>query len=315
VYRVSHSIPFVTVPLLIAFAVAGYLAGNRHASASSGPAFGKSARFASVGTTQLEYPAGWQQQTATTGVPGLPLASSLLLTPVDGASQAGLLVGELAGGGPSPLPSSFLSLLHDAPRTEVLDVPGGQIYAYSGLYISGFAKTLEVFVIPNLSGQQDTAFACYAGSTAPMLKQCEQIVASFSLIGQPQYDLSPDASYARTLGTLLHALQRERTALRARLGQRLMPAAAGVLASTLATHFQAAAKTLRDVEAPPLASVAASALAGAEAHAGDAYSSLAQAIKLESNSQYVAALDEIQRAEAGVNSALESFALLGYKLG
>jgi hypothetical protein len=304
----------MAVLLLLAFAIAGYLAGNRHASAISGPAFGKSAHFASVGTTQLEYPASWQQRTATAGVPGLPLASPLLLTPVGSASGAGLLVGELAGGGPSPLPASFLSLLREAPRTEVLDVPGGQIFAYSGLDISGYGRTLELFVIPNLSGQQDTTFACYAGSAGSLLKQCEQIVASFSLIGQPQYDLTPDTGFAHTLGRMLDALQRDRSALRARLGQRLVPAAAGVLASTLAAHFEAAARALRDMEAPPLASAAVSALAAAALHAGDTYSSLAQAIKLESNPRYVAALDGIRGAEAGVNSALESFALLGYKL-
>ena len=211
--------PFLAVLLLVAVAIVGYLAGYRHVPSSSGASFGKSARFASVGTAQLEYPPSWLQSSSTAGLPGLALADRLLLTPAgNAAAQAGLLVGELAADGSEPAPRKLPLAVGRAPRTEVLDVPGGQLYAYSNLDGPGLDRTLELFVIPNLSGQQNTLLACYSRSSASLLRQCEQIVSSFSLIGQPQYDLTPDAGYAHTLGTVLDALQRERSALRARLG-------------------------------------------------------------------------------------------------
>jgi hypothetical protein len=305
-------VPPVVVPVLVVVAIVGYLMGIHRASgvpaasSSAGPA--QETRIASGSSVLLEYPTGWQPAGAPTAIPGLSIAQPLLLAPGGHADHAGLLSGQLPAGGSSPLPASFLVLVRGIPHTEVVTLDNLQAYSYSGL--SGYDRTLDVYVIPTV-GQSPTALVCYAASGfSKYLQQCEQIVAKVTLVGQTSYDLSPSAAYAAQLSGLIAGLERERQSLRRQM--HLQPAAGGTLATTLAARFAAAAASLAALEPPQPASAAQAALATALIGVGDAYTALAGTAAAEGPAGYAVAEGKIQEAEAGVNTALESFALLGY---
>jgi hypothetical protein len=69
---------------------------------------------------------------------------------------------------------------------------------------------------------------------------------------------------------------------------------------------------LGTLEPPLAAGPAQAALAGAMSRARDTYRALAAAATAESLASYDAARGQVDAAEAGVDAALESFALLGY---
>ncbi len=307
-----RTLPPVVVPVLVVVAIAGYLIGIHRASGPpSAPSAGGSAqetRIASGSSVLLEYPSGWQPAGAAAAIPGLPIAQPLLLAPAGRSDRAGLLSGQLPAGGSSPLPASFLTLIRGTPHTEVVTLDNLQAYSYSGL--SGYGRTLDVYVIPTV-GQSPTALVCYAANGfSSYLQQCAQIVAKVTLVGQTSYDLSPDAAYATQLSGLIAGLEKERQALRRQMHQQA--AAVGTLAKTLAARFAGAAATLAAFEAPQSASAAQAALATALIGADDAYTALADAAAAEGPAGYAAAEVKIREAEAGVDTALESFALLGY---
>jgi hypothetical protein len=90
------------------------------------------------------------------------------------------------------------------------------------------------------------------------------------------------------------------------------PAATARLATALAGQFATAAASLAALEPPPAAGPAQAALAASILQARDTYRTLAAAGTAESVASYDAARGQVDAAEAGVDAALESFALLGY---
>ncbi len=307
-----RSLPPVVVPVLVVVAIAGYLLGIHRASgappASSGDASAQETQITSGSGVLLEYPGGWKPVGSPAAIPGLPIAQPLLLAPGGRSDRAGLLSGQLPAGGTSPLPASFLTLIRGIPHTEVVTLDSLQAYSYSGL--SGYGRTLDVYVIPTV-GQSPTALVCYAANGfSSYLQQCAQIVAKVTLVGQSSYDLSPDAAYATQLSGLIAGLEKERQALRRKM--HLQPDAVSTLAKTLAARFAGAAATLTALEPPQPAGAAQAALATALIGAGDAYTALADVAVAEGPAGYPGAEGKVQEAETGVDQALESFALLGY---
>ena len=311
-YRRSRSISLMALPLLLVVAIAGYLAGHRRVSQPPAAAPVDTTRLASGADVLLEYPSSWQRTTAAPAIPGLALSRELTLSPGGAPDRAGLISGQLAGGEPSPLPASFVHLLHAVPETQLLDFVGGQAYRYSGLTVPGFTPALDLYVVPN-PGNGPTAIGCYAAKGASaILAECEQIVAKLTLVGQSQFDLTPDAVYAHKLGAIVRSLDSERLALRRRMRAGADPKAVGALAKTLAVKLEAAAAGLSPLE-PPLAAGAAQAVLASSILADrSAYLALASAGAHEDLAAYDVALGRIEHADAEVDSALENFALLGY---
>jgi hypothetical protein len=308
----TRSLPAFVAPLLLAFAVLGYLVGYRHAPTVSKAASGETTLILSEASVLLEYPSDWRRVASAPAVPGLAITHPVALAPGGNAARAGLLSGQLPAGEAGPLPARFVSPLRGLPRTDVLDFLGGQAYRYSMLRIPGYDRVLNLFVIPN-PGSGSTALACYAAKPfASELQKCEQIVAKLTLVGQSQYDLNPDARYAQGLSTLIGALDRERLLLRREMRQRGTPAAVGSLAGTLAERLAGTARSLSALEQPLAAGAAQAALVGSILEARDTYSALAGAATSESLDAYNLALGKVDRAEAGVDTALTGFALLGY---
>jgi hypothetical protein len=311
VYGSIRSLPAVVVPLFVAVAICGYLVGNRGAPATPRVASGETTRIVSGAGVLLEYPSSWQPAAGAAVVPGLMIAHPLLLAPGGDSTRAGLLSGQLPGE-PSLLPRSFLALMRGIPHTEVANLLNVQAYNYSHMSISGYDRTLDIYVIPT-PGNSPTALACYASKgSLTYLSQCEQIVAKLTLVGQSASDLTPNTGYAGRLGGLIRMLNSERLTLRGEMRRGSTPAVAARLATALAGQFATAAASLAALEPPLAAGPAQAALAASILHGREAYRTLAAAGTAESVASYDAARGQVDAAEAGVNTALENFALLGY---
>lgn len=322
VYRSRHILPPVVIPILVVVAIAGYILGIHRAPAASvvAPAAGSGSasvgasgegtRIASGAGILLEYPMSWQPAGSAPAIPGLTLTHTLALAPGGDSAHAGVLSGQLPAGEPAPLPAAFVALVHGIPHTEVVSLLNTQAYRYRGL--TGYDRTLDLYVIPN-PGNGPTALVCYASKELSAdLAQCEQIVAKLTLVGQSPEDLSPDAGYARQLATLIGTLDGERLPVRREMSLGKGPAAVHSLATAMAARLATTAASLVLLEPPLPAGAAQAALAAALLQARAAYTGLAAAAAGGNPVDYEPAELRVEQAEAGVNGALEGFALIGY---
>jgi hypothetical protein len=304
-----RSLPRVVIPVLLVVAIVGYLLGI-HRAAAPPKTSREPPRIASKASVLLEYPPNWQTASSAPTVPGFSIASPLLLAPAGKTATAGLLSGQLPPGGPSPLPASFLALLRVVPRVEVLNLMHVQAYRYSGL--NGYERTLDVYVIPTAGGGPIT-LVCYAATgSVSVLNECEQIVATATVVGQASYPLTPNATYASQLSGLIETLNRERVRLRRQLSATTAPSSVHSIATTLGNRFANAGASLTAIAAPQAANAAQGALANALMTAHAAYTRLATAAASGDPAGYDAADQHVSAAETIVNAALQNFALLGY---
>lgn len=305
----KRGLPTAVIPVLVAVAILGYVAGH---SRSQGPSSEK-LRTARTANAVIDYPAGWRPVAGAPGIPGLAIVRPMVLAPEGDAAHAGLLVGSLPRGELSPLPGRFVSSLRRLPDTAVVNLLEIQAYKYEHVSVPGFDKTLTIFVIPNPGGDP-TALACYAPSVASVeMRTCEQTVATVTLVGQSQtYELTPEPSYARKISASISSLDRLRAELKRELRPQVSAAAVQQLASRLAGGFSHAAASLSALEPAFAAGQAQAALSGSILQARDAYGALAAAAGEESASGYAAARRRITEAESDVDWALENYALLGY---
>lgn len=298
---------------LVLVAVCGYLAGSRHVTST--PAredLGGRARLVSSAGLLLEYPVEWEQAAHPATIPGLSLTGGIGLVP-RGSSGAGLLVGQLPAGEPSPLPAAFLAQLGATPRTEVVNLLSAQAYRYAGLQVHGGPGSLDLYVVPSASGGAPRALACYAPQRlAAAAQQCERIVSSLSLVGSAPPSITPEPGYAARLAPLISSLDAARVRERAQMSASSSAAAVAAPARALAGGFGAASSAVSALEAPAAAAAAQAALARALGAAGSAYSRLATAATTESLGEYDSARQQVSEAETGVDEALRSFTLLGY---
>ena len=306
----ARGLPGAVVPLLIAVAVLGYVAGDSGVRGGSGEEHARTAKAANV---LIEYPQGWRSAPNTHPIPGLALARAQLLAPHGDVSAAGLLVGALPAREPGPLPGSFLERVRRQPQTTVVELVELQAYRYTQLSVRGFAPALTIFVIPDPGGQS-TALACYAPSArSPEMIACEQTVASATIAGQPQaYQLTPEPAYASAISAAITTLDRLRGELKRELGPQASAASAEALARRLAAGYAAAGATLARLEANFASQRAQAALASAMASTRGGYHALAAAAAQRSASGYAAAQTRVARGERAVDRALENFVLLGY---
>lgn len=312
VYAEPLRIPRLVLALLAATAVLGYLLGVRHVSSPSTATFGRGGGVASNADLLLEYPAGWAPASGAPVIPGLAIARAQLLAPTGRGGQAGLISGTLsAAGEPGVLPASFLSGLARSPRTQIVDLIDGQAYRYSGLGMAG-AKSLELYVLPSGAGAP-AVLACYATAALSVyLRECEQIVARLTLVGQAGANLNPDPVYGERLAAVVAALGRSRYSLRRKMARDASPAALASVARSLSQRFSTAAAALTSLQPPAVAGMAQAALLGATLRARDGYRALAQAAASQSLASYEAAREGVRGDELALERSLADFALLGY---
>ena len=263
----------------------------------------------------LTYPPAWRPAVGAADIPGLAIAHPVVVSPGGDAVAAGLVVGLLAGGEPTPLPRRFVARLRALPDPEVVGLPETQVYRYSRLSVPGFERTLTLYTIPNLEGSP-TVVVCYASSaSAASMRTCEQIVATLKLEGETRsYILTPDPEYAHQVSTLLGQVKAQRAALGREIHSLIARSAAqGGLARRLAAGLATAVASLSALQPPFVVSQAHIKLLESLAHARDAYTALAAAANAASPSRFLAARARVFRAEAGIGAALQSFVLLGYR--
>jgi hypothetical protein len=307
-YLTARQLPVFVAPLLALAVIAGFLAGNHRAQ----PAPKEQSLLAHQAGIALEYPSGWRPAAGAPPIPGLAIAHPLLLAPGGNAARAGLLSGQLPAGEAAPLPAAFVALMPELPRTEVVSFLDVRAYKYTRLRLPAYGPTLELYVIPGAASNA-TAIACYASPGAvSYLRQCEQIVATLTPVGHPAYDLKPSARYSSRLGAVIGEMDGERLIIRRQMGVLRTPRAVAGLATTLADRFATAAAAIRALHPPPPAAAAQTALVASVERAGESYRELATAASGPAAAA-AAAQAHVGSAEAGVDGALATFALLGYK--
>jgi hypothetical protein len=316
VYHPRRSVPAAIVPVLVAVAVLGYVAG--HSGGKSEPSDHR-ARTAKSANVLVEYPLGWapavRGASSARGapIPGLTLAHARLLGPHGDATAAGLYVGSLAPSESGPLPASFLERVRRQPRTTIVELVELQAYRYTELSVRGFSRVLSVFMVPD-PGAQSTVLACYAPSAqSRYMRECEQTVASVAIVGQPQtYALTPEAGYAQAISTAIAKLDKLRVALTRELQPQTSATDAERLARRLAAGYAAAGAALGKLEPGFATQRAQATLTSAIDEARLGYKSLASAAAQRSASAYATAQTRIAAGETDVDRALEDFVLLGY---
>jgi len=295
--------------VLVLAALVGYVAGRRHPHAPPR----EPVLTASIGGVLLNAPPQWRVSSAPE-IPGFAVRHAVALAPAGNPSQAGLLAGTLPLAQGTPLPSQLLARLSQRPTTAVVGLQEAQAYRYTDLRIAGYERSLAVFVVPNPGGDP-TALVCYASpGQASQLRACERSVAALRLAGQAQtYDLAPQPEYAQRLRAAIAALDLQRSALRGQMATGASPGAARSAAAQLSRVFAATAAALSGLEPTFATGQAQAVLSGAILRARAAYALLATAAGRRSEASFAAARGQVERAEAGVDRALEGFALLGYQ--
>jgi hypothetical protein len=134
----GRGVPTAVIPLLVAVAILGYVAGH---SGSRGPS-SESLRTARSANVVVDYPAAWRPVDRAPAIPGLAIVRPIVLAPNGNAARAALLVGSLPRGELSPLPGRFVSSLPRLPDTEVVNLLEIQAYKYAHVDVPGFDKTL-----------------------------------------------------------------------------------------------------------------------------------------------------------------------------
>jgi hypothetical protein len=307
-YR-PRNLPTAVVPVLVAVAVLGYVAGHSRSDDGASEA-DRTARSAHV---VIEYPTGWRPVAGGAKIPGLALTQTKLIVAGGAGSHAGLIVGELPGGELGPLPRRFVSGLDRLPQTTVVDLVEGQAYRYAQFSGPGLQEPLTIFVIPNPDGDP-TALACYAPSQASRyMAACEQAVSGVTVVDQSQiYELTPEPGYAARISAAIASLDRLRVSLKRELHPQITAERTEQLATQLGEGFAQAGESLVRLEPSAAAVGVQKALASAMQRAHDGYVALASAAAERSLSSYTAAQERITAAEADVDWALENFVLTGY---
>lgn len=304
-----RSLPTAVIPLFVAVAILGYVAGHSHSSGESGEAL----RTATSAHVLIEYPSGWRPLKSTTVIPGLAIEHSRLIVPRARDASAGLVVGTLPAGELGPLPKRFVSRLRALPQTTVVNLVEGQAYRYAQFSGKGLEEPLTMFVIPNPGGSP-TALVCYAPTqTSRYMRECEQTVSGVTVVGQSQvYQLAPEPGYAAGISAAIAALDRLRVSLKRELHPQVSAERAQQLATRLAGGFARADASLAKLEGAAAVEPLQTALSSAVQRARDGYTALADAAGERDAPAYTAAQKRISAAESDVDLALENFVLLGY---
>jgi hypothetical protein len=301
-------LPVEVVPVLIAVAILGYVAG--HSSVGRRSSEGQPAKGPNVA---LGYPAGWRVARVAPGIPGLTIENLTVLAPRGNAAREGLMLGSFAAGELAPLPAGFVASLRKLPVPQIVNLVETQAYKYPALEVPGYGRQLTMFVIPN-PGSMPMVLACYAplGARAQM-RTCEQSATSVTVVGEPQaYDLTPEPAYARGISNAISTLDELRTTLKSELRSNITVQAAQRLATQLAEGYAQAGHALGRLIPSAADARVQAALADALEQTRARYVSLGRAVEERDAERYVAVRKQIAASEARVDSLLRSYVLLGY---
>ncbi len=309
----------IAVLVVMTIAILGYIAGHDRSIAARAETMLETSNAITI----VHYSAAsrWRPASAAPLLPGLSIDQPLVLAPDGNATRAGLIVGPLLGSATSPLPPQLLARLPQHPNAEVVDLANTQAYRYSQLSVTGTGEQLTLYTIPDPVAST-TAIVCYVSAGySSYLPACERLAATLTIAsGRPEggevralNSLIPEAGYGRRIAAAVARADELLLTLRPELGRGRSRGTVSTLAGRLAAGFAGVADSLSALHPPSSAGQAHAALSESLKQAGAAYSALAVAVGAGDASGYAVARSQIYAAEAGLNSALKNFALLGYR--
>ena len=133
--RTSQEKQIVAVLVLLTVAIVGYLDGHGRSSAAPVETTREASNAAMV--VNYAFASGWRQASRAPAIPGLATTQSLVLAPHGDGAHAGLIVGQLPGGGATPVPPQLLAKVRQFRNADVVDLLNTQAYRYSGASVTG----------------------------------------------------------------------------------------------------------------------------------------------------------------------------------
>jgi hypothetical protein len=301
--------------LLVLIALVGYLIGHRHSS----PAPASSSRSITDAGVLLEHPASWRVSHLPPADGALgSLRQLLVLAPAGRSTEAGLVVGLLPAAARGPLPPALLARAAGDPRAEVvLMVAGVQAYRYSRVALIEPALRVTAYSIPTVASHTVVVLCYTTTATASAAKaegECEQIAEALTPLQAEPKELAPYGHPAGLLDAALHVLVAQRAAIRSQMyAAAASSSRLASLATQMADVFAAARRTLSSFPSLlPDRSQMGLALIESLSAVQRAYLDLGAAAANAQSARYTSARSKVYTAEASLQNALNSLALLGY---
>ena len=293
--------------LAILVVVAGYLIGSSGGgdSEETTPVASGSGGVATGGSLEIKFPATWRQVSESPAIPGLELRNPIGLNERGAPKTNGLSAGVTDATGPALLPTSFLSLLDEAPpRDDAVKLGQVDAYRYEGLKPEGFDGSLTLYVAPTTDGV--ATVACAAGSgAAEFLPSCEGVATGLRLVNTEAYALGADDDYLaqldETIGDLNSASKKGVAALK----KAKTPSKQASAAQSLSKSYAQARGQLAGLTVSPAVAKAAADVRAALKKTENAYSDLASAAKASKTSAYNKARSDVGAGQKALQAALK----------
>lgn len=290
--------------------VAGYVTGHK-------PTAARNAALTVPGSSlTLEYPDSWRRTHPPATLVALGLGGSLVLAPDGQTGGGGLLVAPVAGEG-APIPKSMLAKLQGGLEGQAISLVDSPAFRYEDVSLAGSGFAATAYAIPTGAEQFTFALCFVPQADVSTRSTCEQIVESGQFSGSaasPPVELKPQAGYANELAAALAGFDRTSDRLHAAITHASTDSALAQQAGLLAGALESAESALRRLSPPAVAAHAQAELASAISAARSAYAALARAASAGDGSGFAAARAQASEAEAGIRSALQGFALVGYRI-
>jgi serine/threonine protein kinase len=295
-------------------AVIGFVIGGSGGSAKSG-AGGGPTKAASNADVAAKFPDGYAKASSAPKIPGMTLTDPVAMAPKGAKGDQSVVVGQVKQGANNStlLPAGFLQALglgagEVPPRSAVKLASGNlQAYRYENLRPHGLAKPVTIFTTPTSEG---VATVACVDPTA----DCEAIANTLKLNAGTAFPVGPNKDYAASLGKTLGGLDKKVSSARSSLQKAKTPAAQAAAASTIASAYTAASKSLGGLKVSPADASVNTLLASSLKQTGSAYAGLAAAAKSRNKARYAKAGKAVQSAEQGVTGALRGVQAAGYKI-
>jgi hypothetical protein len=295
--------------LALAGAVTGFVSARAGSPNPPRPQPPQPVRSAELRIAFSDY---WRRTREPLDVPGLRFRAPISLVPARAPAAGGLVVGQVAGGGPTLLPAGFEGTAADDDRVKL-----GRLEArrYRGVRVPRFDERLILYVAPNTSGV--ATVACFGGwRLAGFASECERIATTLELVDPVRpYGLGPRQEYADELNRIIGTLNRRRTAARRVLREAGTPRGQSRAAATLSRAHADAWGTLDRVSVGPAESSANSTILTGLRRSRDAYERMGLAARAGERGRFTAASRSVERAEDRVEEGLEDLEPLGYRIG
>ena len=311
----SRSVPIIAVAALLAVAaaVAGFLIGG--SGSDSDPAGAELTNSASAGSLGLSFPTDWKRVTEQPKIPGMRFSQPIVLS-AGGVAGGRLVAGEIAGAGPTLLPSPFLSRLPRAPsRDDAVKLGRLQAYRYAGLTPKGTKERMTVYAAPTSGGVAAIACVAPARAVARFAPECERVATSLELSAGRPLQLGPRADYARVAGTALRRLDGAADPLAGRLRDARTPTAQADAASALSRAYRDGARALSRAPVGPYEREANARLVSSLRLLERGYGRAASAARGGDEAGYAAAGRAVRSAAARLERAQAGLRDLGYAVG